>query len=398
MTAPYRVPASEIENRIQRLQKKMQKGGLNGLLVVQRVDLFYFSGTAQNGFLFIPEEGDPLLLVKRYAPRAIEESPIKNIIEISSSAEVPERIMDIFGSLPERLGLELDVIPVSHFDFYRKLLPAKAHVDGSLLIHETRSLKSPWEIEQLENTAKLSAKTFEYIRNHLEPGYTEMAFAGLFEAYARKIGHGGKLRVRDYQSEVYPWHVLSGPNGGKLGLLDSPFSGEGTSAAFPVGAGFRKMGRNEPILIDLGFVLNGYHMDETRMFAIGSMPKKAFKASVGTIEIHDAILEAAEPGLPIKRLFEISVEKASVLGYEETYLGPSGYKVSFVGHGIGLDLVERPIISSKNGEPLQPGMTFCIEPKINFLGQFGVGIESAFTITDTGCRLISLVPRKVFII
>ena len=398
MTASFKIPKIEIERRIRNIQKGLRKLDIDALLVVQRVDLLYFTGTAQNGFLYIPASEDPLLLIKRYAPRAKEESAITHIIEISSPKDVPGRIIDVYGGLPETIAFELDVLPVTHFDFYRQLFPIKNHVDGSSLIHQARRVKSPWEIDQMENTARLSAETFEYMKNHLREGYTEMEFAGMFEAFARKIGHGGKLRVRDYQSEVYPWHVLSGPNGGKMGLLDSPFSGEGTSAAFPVGAGFRKMAAHEPILIDFGFVYNGYHMDETRMFAIGSMPEKALKASMAAIEIHDAILEAAKPGLPINRLYEISIEKAKALGYGETYLGPPGYKVTFVGHGIGLDLVEPPIISAKERTPLEPGMTLCIEPKITFINEFGVGVESVFTITETGCRMISRIPKKVFIV
>ena len=398
MPALFKIPASEIERRIQNLQASMQQSEIEGFLIVQRVDLLYFAGTAQNGFLYVPAHGNPLLLIKRYAPRAREESSIDNIIEITSPKEVPGRIIDIYGRLPKAMAFELDVLPVTHFNFYKQLFPVKTHLDGSSLIHGVRSVKSPWEIEQIENTARLSARTFQYIQDHLKEGYTEMEFAGMFEAFARKIGHGGKLRVRDYQSEVYPWHVLSGPNGGKMGLLDSPFSGEGTSVAFPVGAGFRKMAAHEPILIDLGFIYNGYHMDETRMFAIGSMHKKAMDASMAAIEIHDAILDAAKPGIPINRLYEISVDRAKALGYRETFLGPPGYKVSFVGHGIGLDLVEQPIISVKNKTPLQPGMTLCIEPKINFINEFGTGVESAFMITETGSRIISRVPKKVFIL
>jgi len=398
MSAPFIIPAIEIERRIRCLQENMQQTEIEAILIVHRVDLLYFAGTAQNGFLYIPAQGDPLLLIKRYAPRAREESSIAHIIEIASPKEVPGRIVDVYDRLPVTLAFELDVLPVTHYHFYRQLFPVKKHLDGSYLIHQVRSIKSPWEIEQMDNTARLSARTFEYIQSHLKEGYTEMEFAGMFEAFARKIGHGGKLRVRDYQSEVYPWHVLSGPNSGKMGLLDSPFSGEGTSVAFPVGAGFRKMMSNEPILIDLGFVYNGYHMDETRMFAIRAMPKKALAASMAAMEIHDEILETARPGIPINELFETSVAKAKALGYAETYLGPPGYKVSFVGHGIGLDLVEQPIISPKNHDPLQPGMTFAIEPKINFINEFGAGIESVFSITETGCRVITRVPKKVFIL
>ncbi|MBT3259204.1 MAG: aminopeptidase P family protein, partial [Deltaproteobacteria bacterium] len=107
--------------------------------------------------------------------------------------------------------------------------------------------------------------------------------------------------------------------------------------------------------------------------------------------------EIARPGISINALYETSVARAKSLGYAETYLGPPGYKVSFVGHGIGLDLVEQPIIGPKNHDPLQPGMTFAIEPKINFIDAFGVGIESVFTVTETGCRIISRVPKKIFI-
>jgi Xaa-Pro dipeptidase len=397
MAISSKIPASEIQNRIPALQKGLRKSQIEALLIVQRVDLLYFAGTAQNGFLYIPAHGDALLLIKRYAPRARHESAIAHIIEITSPKDVPKRIVDVYGRLPHTMAFELDVLPVTHFDFYRKLFPAENHVDGSSLIHQARSVKSPWEIQQMEKTAGLSARTFEYMATHLREGMMEMEFAGMFEAFARKIGHGGKLRVRDYQTEVYPWHVLSGPNSGKMGLLDSPFSGEGTSVAFPTGAGFRKMAENEPILVDLGFVYNGYHMDETRMFAISSMPLKAMEASKAAMEIHDAILETVRPGIPINALFEISVAKAKALGYAETYLGPLGYKVSFVGHGIGLDLVEQPIISNKNEALLQLGMTFAIEPKINFINEFGVGIESVFTVTETGYRMISRVPRKIFI-
>ena len=88
MLALFKIPASEIERRIQSLQENMQQSEIEGFLIVQRVDLLYFAGTAQNGFLYIPAHGDPLLLIKRYAPRAREESSIDNIIEIESIQKI----------------------------------------------------------------------------------------------------------------------------------------------------------------------------------------------------------------------------------------------------------------------------------------------------------------------
>lgn len=397
MPQEFKIPASETESRITEIQKRLREEEIDGLLIVQRVDLFYFSGTAQNGFLYIPSEGNPLLLIRRYLPRAQEESSIGNIVEIKSPKEVPGRIVEFYGQLPETLSFELDVVPVKEFEFYRGLFPKQNCVDGSPLILEARMIKSAWEIEQMEKTAQLSCQTFEYIKNNIRPGYTEIEFGGMYEAYARKIGHGGKLRVRDYQTEGYPWHILSGISGGIVGLLDSPASGQGTSAAFPVGGGNKKLAPDEPIMIDIASVFNGFHMDETRMFAIGSMPKEALDASLATIEIHNTVLDRVRPGIPIKDLFDTALTKAEKLGYAEPYLGPPGYKVQFIGHGIGLELIEQPILSAKNDTPLRPGMTFALEPKMVFENRFSAGVESVFTVTETGHRLISQIPLKVFV-
>jgi len=397
MTQPFRIPAFEIEARISRIQEMMQKSEMEALLVVQRVDLFYFSGTAQNAFLFIPAQGPPLLMVRRYMPRARQETSIRDMVEIRSPKEVPRRIADFYGCLPNTIGFECDVIPVNEFAFYRGLFPDQGCVDASPLIHHARMIKSPWEITQMEGTARVSFQTFEYVRKNIRSGYTEMEFAGMYEAFARKIGHGGRIRVRDYQTEGYPWHILSGVSGGMVGLLESPASGQGTSPAFPVGAGNRKLRPHEPIMIDLVTVFHGFHMDETRMFAIDSMPKEALDASLAAIEIHNRVLDRVRPGIPVRELFEAGLGAAESLGYSKPYLGPPGYKVRFIGHGIGLELIEKPILSAKDHSPLKPGMTLALEPKMVFKNRFSAGVETVFTVTETGYRLISQVPVEVFI-
>ncbi|MBW1779964.1 MAG: aminopeptidase P family protein [Deltaproteobacteria bacterium] len=397
MTQLFKIPAYEIDHRIARIQDQLQEADVKALLIVQRVDLLYFSGTAQNGFLFIPAQGPPLLLVRRYMPRARQESSIRDMLEITSPTEVPGRIADFYGGIPRTVGFELDVVPVNEFAFYCRLFPEQDCVDGSPFIHKTRSIKSPWELNQMEKTARISFRTFEYMRDHIRPGYTEMEFGGMCEAFARKIGHGGRLRVRDYQTEGYPWHILSGVSGGMVGLLDSPASGQGTSAAFPVGAGIRKFLPDEPIMIDWSTVFNGFHMDETRMFATGSMPKEALDASLAAIDIHNTVLDNVRPGIPVKELFHIALARAKKVGYAEPYLGPPGYKVQFIGHGIGHELIEQPILSAKDETLLEPGMTFALEPKMVFKNRFSAGIESVFTVTENGHRLISEIPVEVFI-
>ena len=243
----------------------------------------------------------------------------------------------------------------------------------------------------------MTARTFEYMKDIIREGLTEMEFSALFEMFARTIGHAGGVRVRNYQTEGYPWHVLSGKTGGMPGMLDSPASGEGTSAAFPAGAGYKKLCKNEPIMVDLASVLNGYHMDETRMFAIGPLPRKAMDACLATIEIHDAVLERVRPGVSLESLYDFSVKRAEKLGYAENYLGIPGYQVTFIGHGIGLELVEPPFIARNRKDGLKEGMVFALEPKMVFENEFSAGVESVFQVTDKGARLISQVPVTVFV-
>lgn len=397
MTEPFRVPAREIAARIQNLQNAMEQTQIEGMFIVQKIDLFYFSGTAQNGSLFVPARGEPTLFVRKYMPRAEIESSIGRKIEITSIKEVPEYIAHGYGSIPRVLGFELDVMPVNEFVFLKSLFSPADCVDGSGLIHSLRMIKSPWEIARMEETAALSGKVFTYIRETIHSGISEMEFSGMYETYARKLGHAAQLRVRDYKTPVYNWHILSGTNGGVVGLLDAPASGMGTSPAVPCGGSAKLLAPGEPIMIDIGTNVNGYHMDETRMYALESMPETAMAACRAVNEIHDAVLDMAGPGVTVDALFEESVSLAGRLGYDRQFLGPEGYKVSFIGHGIGLELVEPPFIAKGRRDVLQPGMMIALEPKMVFEHQYSAGIESVFLVTETGARLISTVPVDVFI-
>lgn len=306
----------------QRESKHCFRQGIDGLLIIQRVDLFYFSGTAQNGFLYVPADGAPLLLIKKYLPRAQAESTVENIVHIRSIKEIPEKIAAFYERQPRLIGLEFDVLPVAYFLKLKNLFDGVEFVDAAPLILKTRMRKSVWEIEQMQKTAILSKKTFEYMQTAIRPGFSEIEFSGMFEAFARKHGHGAMLRIRNFLTEGYTWHLLSGRSGGRVGLLDAPASGDGTSAAFPCGAGNKLIEKDEPIMIDFSSVMNGYHLDETRMFAIGSMPEPALKACHAAMDIHDTILENVKPGVSVGELFDISVDRAASLGVDEQYLGP----------------------------------------------------------------------------
>lgn len=396
MESSLLTPEDEIQNRIIRLKGLMEAYSIEAALIIHRPDLYYFTGTAQRAYLFVPSEGEPALFVRSFIERARRESPFKLIFEIRSTRDLPTKVTEHMGHQISSLGLELDVMPYNDYLFFKELFGDVLIQDVSPCILKARQVKSPWEIERMREVARLSSMTFQYMRENIRPGLSETEFAGQFEAFARKYGHAGKLRVRDWLTEGYTFHILSGPATGMVGLLDSPMSGIGTSPAFPCGASFRKMGVNEPIMIDLNLMLNGYHFDETRMFAIGKMPQEARELSQAAIEILEEVINLAKPGLPISALYERAWEVAKSLRVEEEFLGLPKYKTKYIGHGIGIELVEPPIISGNSREPLEEGMVFALEPKLVSSKGFGAGVEAVFYVTKTGTELLSETPCEIF--
>ncbi len=396
LSAP--APGSEISRRIQALKTRMENTGTGAVFLTHKPDIYYFSGTAQDAYLYVPLDHDPLLFVKRYLPRALAETGIEQVIPVESITRIPELIQSCQGGLPRSIGLAFDVVPVRDFQFFDTLFNPAVLTDAALLIMGCRMIKSGWEIEQMQAVADLSRQTFSFVCENMVPGESEIAFCGRVEAFARARGHSGKLLVRHYRAEGFAHHLMSGVSGGQGGALDSPVCGTGTCSAYPYGAGHKLIQRNEPILLDLGTMINGYHMDETRMLALGTLPPEAEQAGQAAIDILHHVLEMMKPGIPAGEVFTAAVEQAQKLGLAEVFLGLPDLKSRFIGHGVGLELVEAPVLSRGNPQELLPGMVFAVEPKFIFKDRFAAGIESVIQVTGTGARFLSVTENRMFIL
>lgn len=389
-------PVPEILSRINTLKIHMEAAGVQALFVTHRPDIYYFSGTAQDCYLYVCLDKAPLLFVKRYLPRAILETAIKDVLPILSVTQIPDGIVFAHQRLPSTMGLAFDVVPIRDYQFYQGLFNKTEILDGTPLIEACRQIKSTYEIQQMESAAGVSKKTFDFMTKNLTPGVSEMEFCGRIEAFARCQGHSGKLQMRHYRSEGFSFHLMSGETGGLAGALDSPVCGTGTCTAYPFGAGPKLIRENEPILIDLGTMVKGYHMDESRMFVIGKMEPAAMAASLAALELLNFIQEAMKPGAVMGEIFNSAVKAAAKMGYANEYLGLPHLKSRFVGHGIGLELVENPILAKGRSTQLKPGMVFAVEPKFIFKDRFAAGIESVILITDRGSRFLSQTENQVF--
>lgn len=383
------VPENEIVARVTSLRTRLSARGLRGALFTARVDRFYLSGTVQEGILWIGAEEDPRLFVLRDADRARSETPLE-VVAVSGWRDLWTRTRDLARA--GRIGLTLDVLPVTHLCHLGiSDLHAAADISPDLLA--LRSRKSLWEIDRLEESGRVAADVFCHATEILRPGMTEAEFAGLLFAHAMKLGHEGLLRTRG-SFEAYSWHVLSGPNTARPGAVDTPMSGEGLSPAFPWGAGRRAIQRGEPVVVDFPVSLFGYQTDQTRTFCIGPAPDWLLEAHAAILEVYWCMVTTLREGAIAGELFLRGKEQAESLGLSG-YLGRPGHRCRFVGHGVGLEMVEPPLIAQGVKEVLQLFSTIALEPKAIIGDLGGVGVEDTLLLDDTGVRPLTPIPLEL---
>lgn len=391
------IPKEELHLRIKYLQAEMKINQCVGIFITQNVDLYYFTGTMQNAQLFVPVEGDPILFCKKSFDRAKAECPWP-IISIKSFKLIPERIQELGYRLPKRLALEFDVLPVATYLFFQKLFPKAELIDCSSWIRNIRAVKSSYEIELLRLAGKKMAQVYASVPELLKAGSTEVAFAGQVEAIARKLGHQGVVRVRGYNQELFYGHCLSGKSGGVVSFFDGPTGGSGLGPYFPQGVSRKVIEAGEPVSLDYVGVFNGYSVDQTRLFAVKSLPEKLIKAFQVALEIQEAVIAQAKPGSVGSDLYQIALKKAEQSGLGEHFMGYGQERVKFIGHGVGLELDEMPIIAKGIKLELKQGMVFALEPKFIFPDLGVVGIENTYVINKTGVKKITISPDDLVIV
>ncbi len=190
-------------------------------------------------------------------------------------------------------------------------------------------------------------------------------------------------------------HVLSGPNGDAASYLNSAHGGFGTCPAMPQGAGHRAIRRNEPIEVDYSLGINGYLGDQSRTYVIGELPGSLQKAHDCSRRIHDRFRETARPGITCNAVYEMAMEEANQYGLADVFMGHGPNQVRFVGHGIGLEVDELPILAAGFDIPLEPGMVLALEPKFVLPQQGVVGLEDDYLVTPDGVERLSLTDQDV---
>lgn len=383
--------AQEHQSRITRYQQALSEKGFAGALLLNAVDMFYLSGTRQNGALWVPAAGAPVLLVRKSFARAKAESAVADVRPFPSSR-------DLAGALGAtgRIAAALDAVPQATLDWWRRQLPGAELVDGGGTLREQRSVKSPDELAVMRDGAARMCGALAEVPRFLRAGMREVDLSAEIEVRLRRAGNEGVPRLRGFNSELFMGLAVSGESAAEGGYFDGPVVGRGLSAAYPQGASAREIRPGDPVIIDFTSVFGGYVVDMTRTAVAGSLSPELERAFDVACAIQDEVARNLRPGVPCSELWEHARAMAEQARLGDQFMGPPGDQARFVGHGIGLELDELPVLAPGFKAPLQASQTVAVEPKFVFPGVGAVGIENSYVVTERGGeKLTAALPDEV---
>jgi Xaa-Pro dipeptidase len=385
------VPGAELEMRRRNLQRRMIAAGLDAAVVMQNADLYYFTGTLQSGLLYIPAEGEPLYLVRRDESRARCESSLCRIVPFDSFRQLAVLLADSGLPRADRVGLELDVLPVATYRRLHSALGEPSVGDLTPHIRTLRAIKSDFELQHMRRAAVQLDEGWRLATELAREGLSDLELVVALEGRARRNGHPGYARMRAFNGEIAMGTVLIGADGAVPSFRNTPLGGVGLHPSIGFGPSGKRMVRGEAVTVDLVGYCGGYLADQTRTFALGSLDRDLCRAYDAMCRIQALLMGIARPGAVWGELYDECCRFAAGLGYAEHFMGTPAARVPFIGHGIGLEIDEYPFIArNMHDRVLEANMTFAFEPKAVFPGRGAVGIENTFVVTPDGLESLTI--------
>lgn len=386
-----------IENRIRILQNKMLAGELSAAVLFYSRDVLYYTGTARPSYLVVfPQEyflfvrnGFEFALSDEFIPRERirEERRLENIFE------------EVFSRLPtnKKIGTELDILTVEQLAKFRLVFPSYEFVNISPMVLEQRKRKDASEIEKIKEACEVMDMGHRAVLATLKVGCTELELAAAVENAHRLAGHEGIIFMRQPDFFMSRGPIASGPNLSKFSGVVYSITGVGLSPSVPAGPSRRSISKGDLVVVDIPTLVKGYHADQTRTYILGMANKKVQNMYDSMREIADLLIENICPGMKCNEIFQMAVDKAEDRKVADAFLNfGGGKKGHMIGHGIGLECTEPPIISKYDHSEVSRNYVMALEMHMYREDVGVVKLEDMILITNSGNEILTKSPRHLF--
>lgn len=390
------IPLTELKNRqsqcLELLDRLRPDAG--GLMIFNRLNIYYFTGTMGAGVYWLPKTGSPLLMVRKGSERALFDNPGLAVATYRSFSDLPVLASEHGSPLTPVIAAEQSALPWSLAENLQRRLPQTNFINADQVLTRLRAVKSPWELGKMRNAGALHAKAAEeLLPQRISPGMTELKVAHATSKVFYSLGGCGLTRLNAFGEELLLGEVSVGDNGNFPTFYNGPLGCRGAHPAAPFLGCPETVWRDGQLLVlDAGFCFEGYNSDKTVCYFAGirsEIPPLASKAFEVCLKIEEIIAARMRPGAIPLELYAEAVQMAEKAGFSEGFMGLGGNKVPFIGHGIGLCIDEWPVLAPRFDSPLQAGMTLALEPKIGLEGIGMVGTENTWEITENGAVCLS---------
>ncbi|KAB1453878.1 M24 family metallopeptidase [Vibrio panuliri] len=334
----------------------------DALLVSDTHHKRYLSGfTGSGGYLLLTPSGSELLVAGKYWQQVAEQSPQcqRFCTDQDGWLNVLQQRLDVHSI--ERLGFE------AHALSYQQVMQLTQALSQQLVatdhvVTPSRRWKSAPEIALIRKACEITEAAIEQGLAHFRFGMSERELAAHLEFYARMLG----------AESIDFLIVVSGERG-----------------ALPHGRpSERIIGRNELVTIDFGVVYQGYHSDVTRTFCTGEVAPQLQQLFDAVYCAQKLGVEMLAPGIAANRVDHTVREYLGSLGYGEAFCHG-------LGHGVGLQGHEYPLLTPDSLATLEVGMVVTVEPGVYLSGLGGARVEDTLVITPSGCESLTKLPRQL---
>ena len=290
--------------------------------------------------------------------------------------------------------MEFDDLIYSDIERLRRLFPESEIVNGSRPMREARMVKTEYEIQKIREDGMHQARAYSQVPHCYKPTMTDLELQIEVERVLRLEGCLGYLRAAGSRMELNLGSVLSGDNADAPSPYDFSMGGAGVDPSLPVGADGKTIKPGSAVMLDMNGGFNGYQSDMTRTWYLESISDFAVKAHECSRKILRELEKIALPGVIISDLYKRAVEIAEDEGLSEYFMGHHR-KAKFIGHGIGIELNEQPVVMERNHQPLQKNMTIALEPKFVIPHVGAVGVENTYRVGDNGLENLTVFPEEL---
>lgn len=372
--------------RQQRLQSYMHEAGIDALVLSSNVAILYTYGEVFSGLILLPRAGEAHYFIRRpqTTPETAQLHYVRKIEQLTD-------FVDIRGFA--RVALELDEQSYSEVQRMAKIFAPAEIVNATPLLRRARMVKTPLELEQARAGAARHVEVYAPIPALYREGMSDRDLQIEIERVMRQHGSVGLFRCFGSAMEIFMGSLLAGDNAGAASPYDFALGGAG-STALPLGANGTALTEGTAVMVDMAGNYGVYYSDLTRTFSVGQLPEEAYRLHELSCRLHREVMQTAGPGSSCAELYTRSLELVEAAGAAHCFMGTE-LQAQFVGHGLGLQINELPVLTARSRDVLEPGMIIAFEPKFVLAGVGAVGIENTYLVTDDGVENLTPAPEAI---